>query len=144
MNQDLFTHTRCRTIVQNSTFPSVDVLAGHEAWYYPGPGPHGAANPNPESIEEAPLITRVRALARATEPQPAGSLIWLDTLAGNVIGAAGAVEGADVVNAQFFDDLQTLDRVTEGYGIRPSLRAYAQVALFAIRFELNWLVVGEA
>ena len=46
-NLALFTHTRCRTIVQNSTFPPVDVLAGHDAWYYQVPGAQGAANPDP-------------------------------------------------------------------------------------------------
>jgi hypothetical protein len=34
----LFTHTKHRTIVENSTFPSVEVLSGHEAWYYQKPG----------------------------------------------------------------------------------------------------------
>lgn len=142
-NSALFTHTKCRTIVQNSTFPSVQALSGHEAWYYQGPGSQGAANPDPESIEQPPLLERIRTLAREAEPQAPGNLAWLDTLAGNVIGAAGAVERADAVNVQFFDDLQTLDRLAERYDLRPSLRAYAQVVLFTIRFDLNWLVVGS-
>lgn len=143
-NLALFTHTRCRTIVENSTFPPVDVLAGHDAWYYQGAGAQGAANPNPENVEEPPLIPRIRALARQAEPQAPGNLEWLDALASNVIESAGTIEGADAVNAQFFDDLQTLDRLTEAYDVRHSLRAYAQVALFAIRFDLNWLVIGDA
>ena len=71
-NSALFTHTKRRTVVQNSTFPSVDALSGHEAWYYRIPGAQGAANPNPENIEEPPLLSRVRAIAReagALEPE---------------------------------------------------------------------------
>lgn len=143
-NLALFTYTRCRTIVQNSTFPSVDVLVGHDAWYYQAPGAQGAANPDPESIEERPLMPRVRALAEEAEPQAPGNLEWLHPLADSVIGSVGSIERADAVSAQFFDDLQTLDRITEAYDVRPSLRAYAQVALFAIRFDLNWLVIGDA
>ena len=142
-NSQLFTHTRCRTVVQNSTFPSVESLAGHEAWYYAGPGAQGAANPDPEPIEEAPLLERVRSLARESEPQAAGNFQWLDTLAGDVIGAAGESETTDAISAQFFDDLHTLERLTETFGVRPSFRAYAQVALFTIRYDLDWLIVGN-
>jgi hypothetical protein len=82
-------------------------------------------------------------MATEAEPQAPENFGWLDTLAGNVIEAAGAIEGPDAVNAQFFDDLQTLDRLTESYDIQPSLRAYSQIALFTIRFDINWLVVAD-
>lgn len=143
-NSALFTHTKYRTLVENSTFPSIRALAGHEAWYYREPGANGAVDPNPESIEEVPLLPRIRALAAEAEPQASENFGWLDALAEDVIQSAAAIEGADATNAQFFDDLQTLDRLTENRDIRPGLRAYAQVALFTIRFELNWLVVADA
>jgi len=143
-NSALFTHTKRRTIVQNSTFPSVAVLKGHEAWYYEEPGAAGAANPNPESIEEQPLLERVRALAEQSEVEAGGELAWLDALAGNVIDAVGSIETADAIQAQFFDDLHTLDRLSETYELRPSFKAYAQVSLFTVRFDLSWLLVGMA
>lgn len=55
-NASLFAHMKQGTIVQNSTFPSALKLKGHDAWYYWSPGAVGAANPNPENIEEAPLL----------------------------------------------------------------------------------------
>lgn len=140
----LSTHTRCRTIVQNSTFPSVEALAGHDAWYYAKPGAEGAANPTPESIREEPLLERVRILAGESEPHAPETFQWLDTLAGDVIGAASEIKTTDAVTAQFFDDLQTLDRLTEIYDVRPSFRAYAQISLFTIRYDLDWLVVANA
>jgi hypothetical protein len=142
-NSALFTHTKRRTIVQNSTFPSVDILAGHEAWYYREPGAKGAANPDPESLEEAPLLERIRALARESETDAGGNLAWLDALATRVIESASVTEGAvSAVDAQFFDDLHTLDRLAETYDLRPSLRAFVQVTLFTIRYDLTWLVVA--
>lgn len=140
----LFTHTKRRTIVQNSTFPSVEKLKGHERWYYDMPGAQGAANPNPESIEEPSLLDRLHALARASEGYEAGDLRWLDETAKGVFEAAGAGErDVDGLAAHFFDDLQTLERLTGRFELRPSLVAFAQVSLFTIRFDLSWLVLAD-
>jgi hypothetical protein len=141
----LYRHIQCRTLPQNSTFPSVDVLSGHEAWYYRSPGAQGAANPNPESIEQPSLFARLDTLAREIEPLEAGDLKWLDLTARSVIAAAAEGTGTDVDSqtAHFFNDLQTLDRLTERYGLQPNFLAYAQVNLFTIRFGLHWLVMAE-
>jgi hypothetical protein len=142
---DLFRHTQRRTMVQNSSFPSVEILKDHDAWYYQRPGAQGAANPNPESIEEPSLLDRIAGLARATDAFDGGDLRWLDLTARGVIDAAAAADEVtiDGRTAHFFDDLQTLERLTERYEIPESLRAYARVALFTIRFDLNWLVVAD-
>lgn len=143
-NSELFTHTKRRTVVQNSTFPSVDALSGHDAWYYKTPGAQGAANPNPQSIEEASLLDRVRRLARQDGAFERGDLTWLDALAREVIACAGTAErGLEGVTAHFFDDLQTLDRLAERNDLPLSLLAYAQINLFTIRFDLGWLVVAD-
>jgi hypothetical protein len=141
---DLFTHTKRRTIVENSTFPSVEKMMGHEAWYYRMPGAQGAANPKPESIEEPSLLARVRDLARVSEPYDAGDLTWLEMTSRSVIEAAGAIEETiDGVSAHFFDDLQTLERLLERVELRPSLRSFVQIGLFTARFDVNWLVVAD-
>jgi hypothetical protein len=49
----------------------------------------------------------------------------------------------DGLAAHFFDDLQTLERLTERSVLRSSLLAYAQINLFTARFDLNWLVVAD-
>jgi hypothetical protein len=140
----LFTHTKCRTVVQNSTFPSVDVLSGHDAWYYQVPGAQGAANPNPESIEQPSLLDRIATLARETEPLEGGDLTWLDRLAREAIASAGSAERSLFgVSAHFFDDLQTLERLAEQNDLPQTMLAYAQINLFTIRFDLNWLVVAD-
>ena len=143
-NSALFTHTKKRSIVQNSTFPSVDVLSGHDAWYYTRPGAQGAANPNPEPIEEPPLMSRVHTLSRQSVVLEAGDLTWLDSLARAVIESASSTERSLAgTGAHFFDDLQTLSRLAEQNGLPPSMLAYAQINLFTIRFDLNWLVVAD-
>jgi hypothetical protein len=143
-NAALFTHTKRRTIVQNSTFPSVEVLSGHETWYYRAPGAVGAANPNPESIEQPSLLTRVRELSRESGALEGGDLTWLSTLSRGVIESAGTAERSLAgVSAHFFDDLQTLGRLAQQNDLPPAFLAYAQVNLFAIRFDLNWMVVAD-
>ena len=143
-NSDLFSHTKRRTIVQNSTFPSVDLLSGHEAWYYRQPGAQGAANPNPEGLEQPPLLERVRTLAREAGALEGGDLSWLDTLARLVIESAGVEErNISGTTAHFFDDLQTLDRIAEQNRLPATMLAFAQINLFTIRFDLNWLVVAD-
>ncbi len=139
---DLFGHTTGRTIVQNSTFPSVRVLSGHDAWYYWMAGATGAANPKPENIEEPALLDRVLDLAREGEIDEGRDLTWLNPLAGDVIESAGAAAGlAEGVTAHFFDDLLTLGRLAERNELAPEFLAYARVNLFTIRFDLNWLLV---
>lgn len=141
----LYRHIRCATLPQNSTFPSVDVLSGHAAWYYRSPGAQGAANPNPENIEQPPLRARLNTLAEELEPLEAGDLKWLDLTARSVIAAAAEAPGTEVNSqtAHFFNDLQTLERLTERYGLQPNFLAYAQVNLFTIRFDLHWLVMAD-
>ncbi len=141
-NAALFAHMKQGTIVENSTFPSVMALQGHDAWYYWSPGATGAANPNPENVEEAPLLNRIRTLAREARRYERGDLSWLDVTAREVIEAAQSSDGSlDAVGAHFFDDLRTLDRLADQFELRPSLRAYAQIGLFTTRFDLQWLVV---
>ncbi len=143
-NAALFEHMKLGTIVENSTFPSALALKGHDAWYYWSPGASGTANPDPENIEEAPLLNRIQALARESRGYERDDLSWLDVTAREVIEAARATEGpADAIGAHFFDDLQTLNRLADLNELRPSLRAYAQIGLFTTRFDLQWLVVSN-
>jgi hypothetical protein len=141
-NADLFGHTKRRTIVQNSTFPSAGVLSGHDAWYYRSPGATGAANPNPERIEEPALLDRVLDIARGGEIDEGRGLGWLDPLARSIIESAGEAEGpAEGIGAHFFDDLQMLGRLAESYELPPEYLAFAQINLFTIRFDVNWLLI---
>jgi hypothetical protein len=142
---DLFTHTKRRTIVERSTFPSVDALRGHTAWYYQHPGASGTANPELNDIRELPLLERIRTLGLESTSDTARDLVWLDVLASQVVAAAEMADRAvDATTSQFFDDIQTLERLAESYQLRPTLTAYAKVRLFVIRFDLTWLLLADA
>jgi len=144
-NAALFAHTKMRTIVQNSTFPSVTKLKGHDTWYYWMPGASGAANPDAENIEEPSLLDRIRTLAGESKPYETGDITWLDATARQVIASALSTEGSGhAIGAHFLNDLQTLDRLAQSYDLPPSMLAYAQISLFTIHFDLNWLVVVES
>jgi hypothetical protein len=140
---DLYSHTRLRSIVQHSTFPSVQALRGHKSWYYRVPGADGVANPDPERIQERSFIDRVNLLAADSPTAEGGELAGFDKIAEDVIGAVRDIEDlSDPGAAQYLDDLQTLDRLIDPYALRPTLRAYAQVRLFALQFRLTWLIHG--
>jgi len=137
-NLDLFRHTQKRTIVANSTFPTIQALKGHQAWFYSGPGAVGVANQDPKYIEELPLLSRLaegaRNLSEHTGQRP------FEDIARDVVAAISTAEIPNVVEAQFLDDLQTFDRRIEPYDLRSTVRAYGQVRLFVLRFNLTWLI----
>jgi hypothetical protein len=140
----LFAHTSNGTLVENSTFPSAVRLAGHEAWYYSGPGASGTANPEPEGISEAPLLPRIREQARENPPLDSMDFSWLQILSNQVVEtvhSSNFVE--DAQTAQFFDDLRTFDRLSERLGLPWIFQAFGRVRLFTARFGLSWFVVSE-
>jgi hypothetical protein len=131
----LFTHTLGRTIVKNSTFPSAQVLAGHEFWYYQKPGAEGIANPEPDNIREQPLFRRLFEAATKSNINESNGLDWMESLATATIDSARNSEGSySRIRDQFFQDLRTLDSLRFRYDLEPSLQAYVQVQLFATRF----------
>jgi hypothetical protein len=139
---ELFRHTQHRTIVENSTFPSIGLLKGHDAWYFDGPGADGVANPNPEALSETPLLERLRDLAEGADVDE--GLTWLDSMARLVVASVReAIEVPDAVDAQFSNDLQILERLSEAYKLPSSLHSYTQLMLFTIRYDVSWLIVTK-
>ena len=139
----LYWHTRKRTIVQNSTFPSVICLSGHTAWYYQEEGSTGVANPNPERIEQPSLMDRLRQLVEEdrTEFEPAD--LPLESLDGLIQATLGDEQLAESFRrARYFDELQEIDRLTDQFDISPTGRAYLRVSAFAEIFGLVWFIVG--
>lgn len=144
-NTDLFRHTRFRTIISNSTFPPASELSNHDAWYYGRAGASGVANPNPTPIEALPLLDRLRQLTDQRAITEQGTLFWVDELATDILAVMRTAEGVDEgVTAQFFDNLQTLERTLEPFALAPTIRAYAQIRLFTTLFTLTWLVAARA
>jgi hypothetical protein len=139
----LYLHTRKRTIVQNSTFPSVGRLSGHNAWYYQEEGSTGVANPNPERIEEPSLMDRLRHLVEEDRSRFQPEDLPLESLDGLIQAAVGDEQLAESFQrARYFDELQEIDRLTDEFDIPPTGRAYLRVSAFAEMFGLVWFVVG--
>lgn len=142
-HQDLYLHTRKRTIVENSTFPSIKALLGHSAWYYRRNGSIGVANPDPESIQEASLMERLHDLIEEDRSRPEADDLPLESLDQRVQAAVGDEQLAESFQrARYFDELQEIDRLTDQFDIPQTGRAYLRVAAFADIFGLVWFVVG--
>jgi hypothetical protein len=142
---DLYEHTLRRSVVRNSTFPSVLTLKGHEKWYYRGPGATGIANPNPELVTEQSFLERLGSLARDA-PALDGEidLLAFEQTAEDVFAAVLDTPGStDAIAAKYMNDLQTLNRLLEPYSLRSTLKAYAQVKLFTLEFDLDWLIYSD-
>jgi hypothetical protein len=102
------------------------------------------ANADPERIEEASLNQRLCLLREGTRRFEQGDLRWLDLIASAALRATATAAGPlEAVGAHFVDDALMVARLAEGTGLRPSLAAYAQISLFAARFDLEWLVVAH-
>jgi hypothetical protein len=60
-------HISRGTILSHCTFPLVNSLNGHSAWYYNSPGGTGVANPDPTPIEGLPLENLLRGAISNTD-----------------------------------------------------------------------------
>jgi hypothetical protein len=140
---DLYWHTRKRTIVKNSTFPSAKCLSGHKAWYYQQEGSVGVANPNPELIEEASLMDRLRYLVEEDRDRSEPDDLPLESLDERVQAVVGDEQLRESFQrARYFDELQEIDRLADQFDLQPTARAYLRVKTFAQIFDLTWFVVS--
>jgi hypothetical protein len=74
------------------------------------------------------VLDRIAGLARATDAFDGGDLRWLDLTARGVIDAAAGTDEARVDGAaHFFDDLLTLERLTERFEVQDNLRLKSSV-----------------
>ena len=87
----LYEHTKNQSIVSASTFPPVDKLAGHGAWYYDKGGLFGIANPDFVRIDIEPLQRRIEILVEQNQQQQQqqrlDAALTLKNLADGLIGS---------------------------------------------------------
>lgn len=154
-SKDLFHHRRERTIIPNSTFPSVVRLKGHEAWYYNEPGAVGIANPEPEEIEEPSLEQRITDLIeastreqRAQQSQQQQPVPWQQTLkqlSGSIVEGLSSKElPDDEIRDEFFDQVERIQRDVEDFPEAEVLQAFLTVDAFTDIYSLRWSIVGSA
>lgn len=74
---DLYTHTKSQTIVENSAFVRIERMQNHHSWNYDTPGMVGVAMSEPEFIRDRPFIEQLEQMS-TTDPQD--PLIALQTL----------------------------------------------------------------
>lgn len=142
---ELYAHTSRGTILAHSTFPRVESLRGHEAWYYRSPGASGVANPEPEGIEGIDLLQwlesiRVETLADA-EGTASHQLASLSRMLDDSLKHESLQDNPRT--ALYFEYGRQIEPLMQTYDERgESPRAFLRVAAFALAFNLDWYAVG--
>lgn len=146
---DLYKHTTNKTVVENSTFPSISSLKGHSAWYYDTAGAAGCANPAYERIEEESLGYKINQLvetAEFSENEVGDSRQSLSYLAKSILEIssdnAGYYESARLSEASI-----EISRFIEEYGLEDDsqyVKDYLVVREFCFLYKLQWFVLGAS
>jgi hypothetical protein len=138
-------HTVHGTMLANSTFPRVESLHGHSAWYYTEPGGSGFANPDVTPIEGMGLERLLEAVVAKRPSDTDGSVSEQLAILSGVIERTVMEEVSDENprKALFFQRVREIDPMVATYEERPeSLRWFLRVATFASAFNLDWYAVG--
>lgn len=142
----LYHHTRLGTVAENSTFPSARALTGHRAWYYQQPGSKGVAASTPTSHDEGPIFERIQReidAVRETDTDQA----WSDNLQILSQDIESVLEDGDLeetaARAEYFEAVRSFRGYDEVLP-NPAERSFAEIAIFASVFDLDWYVLGNA
>jgi len=145
--QNLYKWTLEPRIVDNSTFPDVSLLSGHEAWNFSSPGAAGVANPDPLRIEQPPLITRLLSLIELSEKSDETLTNQLGVLArACTLAVQTETNEADFTQARFAEAVRQIGLVVneEVDERRQDVISFLTIQAFALLLRLDWLVVGNA
>jgi hypothetical protein len=147
----LYEHTKNQSIVSASTFPPVDKLAGHGAWYYDKGGLFGIANPDFVQVEVEPLERRIVALVELNQEQRLDAATTLRNLAERLVESASENTAPAPSDTWFQLQLQRVDDMLEtmaalgerNEGLLASTRHFGQVRAFCNAYRLDWYVLGK-
>lgn len=148
----LYTHTRNMSVVQSSTFPPVNLLTGHTAWYYDCGGATGVANPEVERIEAKTILEQIDGFVRENESLESKESQSLIALADGIVESQYEISDPSSVDTWFqFMLKQVEETVATLYEVDSSLeaklqeyRAYLQIRTFCSAHHLDWYVLGHA
>lgn len=142
---DLYRYTRMGAVPQYSTFPPARVLAGHKSWYYQKPGAEGVAASSPVLITEKPLLAQIQ--MAIDETREARETEWWQDLSALANDISTVLRDEDLEESRertlYFEAVRTL----RGEGVQalpPWGVSFAEVAIFASSFGLDWYVLGES
>jgi fructoselysine-6-P-deglycase FrlB-like protein len=133
--------------MENSSFPGITALAGHDAWNFSSPGAVGVANPDPKRVEERPLIARLLSLVEQSGTSEETVTAVLQFLAractATVLDTTGEPDFIQARFAEAVREIQSLvnDELTEG---REDAFSFLVVQIFTLLLRLDWLVIGHA
>lgn len=148
IQRDLYKHTRSKTIVANSTFPSAKCLHNHSAWYYDQPGATGCANPEFESIQEVGLEQKIRSLVEiSSEKFMDGGLGYKESLLklANLVYEFVIEDGSSFASSRFLEEIQYISRYIDAAGLgddAESVKSYLSIIAFCYCYKLQWFVIG--
>lgn len=143
--RNLYRHTRNRSIVEASTFPSVTSLTDHTAWYYSSGGATGVANPSWETISEPSLerrIDRVIVESRKTNDSQISNEAHLTSLSQGLdecLQSEKLDESARL--ALYFERTSEIER--DFRDDDKSVRSYLKIVTFCDAFNLSWYVLSD-
>lgn len=144
---DLYKHTTSKSIVENSTFPSISALNSHTAWYYDLPGASGCANPVYERIDGEDLDSKLVTLVERSgfnENINRDHRESLHDLA-NAIYEIVTVNEASFESARFSEAIIEISRFIEDWDLDEDasyVKDYLIIREFCFLYKLQWFVVG--
>lgn len=143
----LYAHTSRRSILPNSIFPGVTALSDHQSFYYQAPEGGGIANAEPTKVDGAPLKDMLRRLSESSPEtvrnDPRTELKSLGEEIYTVV--TKEISDESPRKAIFMEMLgreEELADITEGPV--EAIKAFVRVAVFALAFDCEWLVVSHA
>lgn len=147
----LYEHTKNQSIVQNSSFPPVNALADHSAWYYDKGGLFGVANPDFERVEIESLQNRIYRFVQQSYASDEDATSALESLAKLIILSTQEIREPAATETWFHLLLSRVeDMISNASELGhlderriEALRAFAQIRAFCNAYRLDWYVLGK-
>jgi hypothetical protein len=146
---DLFRNITAGTIAENSTFPQVLVLTGHQAWYYSQPGATGVVNQEFERIEQPnvfTLINDLRLRRRGRTIDVPSQSTNLRTLADQLRSAVREVHAiAETARAaRLSEEWNRIEAFGQVSDAPPAVTAFLEIDAFTRFYNVRWLVINDS
>lgn len=144
--EELYTHTRNRTLISNTSFPKVSDLSGHERWYYCN-AENGIAHSEPEQQEILDIYQLIEELHRENNCSENTSYRQNIGMLSEQIKGVLEEFREDFQVDHFFSELRKMENMYESIQYRADMVDYRtavsflSVVLFCDVFNLDWFVL---
>lgn len=146
---DLYKHTTSKTIVENSTFPSISDLKNHSAWYYDAPGASGCANPTYEKVDGESFENKLGQLAERAKYEESSDNTSKENLSvlARAIMTLALDSDESYESARLSEAEIEISRFIEAWELEEDsayVKNYLLVREFCFLYKLQWFVVGAS